>query len=95
MTITLTISTLAVDTTTYEALDVTQVDNELLTHINNMINGLQKFEKIWMAEIATPSSPAANTHFIYPKSGGGIYTLNSAGTEVNLKPDILAGQVFS
>lgn len=100
MTIALTISTLASIGTAINAADVTTPDNELLAHINNILNGAQQFETIQMGEIATPSNPAATLHKLYFKSDGSIYTLNSAGTEVNIfsstpAPDILQTQVFS
>lgn len=98
MTIALTISTLAVDTTLIDAADVNTIDNQLLTHINNLVNGVQEFDAIRMSEIATPANPAANKHKLYFKSDGSIYTLNSAGTEVNIfsqNVDVLQVQVFS
>ena len=98
MTITLTITTLASIGTAVNAADVTGPDNQLLTHINNIVNGVQEHDAIRMSEIATPSNPAATKHKLYFKSDGFIYILDSAGTETNIFStgiDIVQYQCFT
>lgn len=48
------------------------------------ISGKTFTDAITLSEIATPSSPAASKHKIYPKSDGKLYKLNSSGTEVEV-----------
>ena len=96
MTITLTISSLASIGTAINAADVTTPDNELLAHINNMLNGAQEFEAIRLGEISTPSNPAATKHKMYFKSDGYAYVLDSSGIEQIISQiDVLQYQVFT
>jgi len=96
MTITLTISTLASIGTAINAADVTTPDNELLAHINNTLNGAQAFEAVRMAEIATPSAPAATYHKLYFKSDGYAYVLDSSSVEQQITGiDILQYSCFT
>jgi hypothetical protein len=69
MTLTRTISTLAVDNTIYNAIDVTTPDNELLTLFNNLINGIDSVEKFRFDQIASPAAPASGKNIIYYKTG--------------------------
>lgn len=80
MTITRTINTLASDGTTADALDVTQIDNELLTLINNVINGIDSVEQIQFDAIATPTAPASGKFLLYALSTGPVIQ-DSAGVE--------------
>jgi len=96
MTITLTISTLASIATAVNAADVTTPDNELLAHINNMLNGVQEFDALRISEIATPSNPAATKHKLYFKTDGFAYTLDSSGIEQAITQiDIVQYQCFT
>lgn len=96
MTITLTISSLASIGTAINAADVTTPDNELLGHINNMLNGAQEFDAIRMSEISTPTNPAATKHKMYFKDDGFVYVLDSSGAEqVISQIDVLQYQVFT
>lgn len=96
MTTSVTITILAVDTETADALDVNTPVNELLTHINNMLQGLQKFDTVRMTEIATPAAPAANEHKMYFKADGFIYVQDSAGIEQAVTTiDIVQYQCFT
>lgn len=98
MTVTLAISNLAINGTAYVGTHVTTPDNELLTHVNNMLNGLQAYESILLTEISTPANPAATKYKFYAKAGGGLYHLDSVGTETNIfspGSDVLQVQVFS
>lgn len=90
MTITRTISTLAVDTTLIDAADVTTVDQQLLTLINNLENGIDGSEKLRLVEIATPASPAASGVYIYAKSDHSVYKKTPAGVESLLE----AGSIY-
>lgn len=81
MTLTRTITTLAVDNTTYDALDVTTPDNELIGHINDMINGVASVEQFRFDQISTPTTPASGKNRLYFKSGNGLYRLDSSGNE--------------
>jgi hypothetical protein len=47
-------------------------------------NELELVASLRLTEIATPSTPAAGLHKIYPKNDGQLYHLNSAGQEVKL-----------
>lgn len=85
MTITLTISTLAVDTTTIDAADVNTVDNEILTHLNNILNGAQDAEAVRFIEGSAPSTPASGKWKVYFKSAG-LYIIDDAGTETLVAP---------
>ncbi len=81
MTITRTISTLASINTFYNAIDVTTPDNELLTLINNMQNGIDSSEKLRFDQIASPSAPASGKNIIYFKSGDLPYMQGNSVTE--------------
>lgn len=82
MTLTRTISTLATPTTLVNAADVTTPDNELLQHINDLINGVASAEQFRFDQIATPANPAASKNKAYFKSDSGLYRLDSSGSEI-------------
>lgn len=97
ITLTVDISNIS-DGTQIDAADVTVALNALKVHIENLLNGVQKFEAIRMVQIATPSPPAANEIKLYPKSDGALYSLDSAGTELNVLNfgvDIVQYQCFT
>jgi len=72
------------------------VDNELLAHINNIIQTLQDIDGLRFVEISTPTAPAATKHKLYFKSDGNAYTLDSSSSEVQITGiDILQYQVFT
>lgn len=85
MTITLTISTLATLGTLVNAADVTTPDNQLLAHMNNVLNGSQSAEQVRYDVISTPSTPASNKFKFYFKTAG-PYFLDSSGNEISLLP---------
>jgi hypothetical protein len=80
MTLTRTITTLAAIGTLVNAADVTTPDNELLQHINDLINGVASAEKFRMDAISTPSAPASGKFFIYPTTTG-LKLMGSGGEE--------------
>lgn len=84
------------DGTQIDAADVTVAINALKTHLENVLNGIQEADQLRLSEIATPSNPAAGKHKVYFKSDGSLYTLNSAGTELNIFGiDIIQYQCFT
>jgi len=83
MTITLTITTAASIGTAINAADVTTPDNELLTHLNNLINGSQDAEVIRWIEVTTPSTPASTKWKMYFTTTG-LKVLDSAGVETSI-----------
>lgn len=83
MTITLTISTLASIGTAVNAADVTTPDNELLAHVNNIVNAAQDAEAFRFIEITTPSTPASTKWKMYFTTTG-LKVLDSAGNETAL-----------
>lgn len=97
ITLTVDISNIS-DGTQIDAADVTVALNALKVHIENLLNGVQKAEVIRMAEVATPSAPAASEHKLYFKSDNNLYSLDSAGTELNIinfGVDIVQYQCFT
>lgn len=90
MTITLAISTLAVDTELIDAADVTTVDNELLAFLNAIVNGAQESESHLFDEITTPSNPSSNQWLLYFTEDG-LTILDDAGTETLVAPQASSG----
>lgn len=80
MTLTRTISNLALAATPINGADVTIPDNELLQHINDLINGAASAEQYRFDAISTPGTPSSGKFKLYFKTAG-LHMLNSAGEE--------------
>lgn len=60
--------------------------SELDTAIDNIIDGAQAIDHLLLAEISTPSTPAAGNNALYTKSDANPYLLDDAGNEGLLLP---------
>lgn len=81
-----------------DAADVNTPLSNIKLAVEDLGNGVSGPEQFRLVAIATPANPAASSFKLYFKSDGGLYTLNSAGVEVNIfaaAMDIIQIQVFS